>query len=93
MVQAWAKRNVLKVFIILVLVWFLAFTALSTVMYLSSPKQDNTPELIAQCEDAWWVRDEETESCFEDPSNMVSDKELCDEKWWTRYEENQVCIN
>lgn len=92
MTPSWAKKKTLKVVIILVLIWFLLFTALSAVMYLTWPKTDNTPEFIAQCEDAGWVRDEDTQECFEDTSDMVSDEELCNERWGTWYEENEVCI-
>lgn len=86
------KNTIKKWAVIFVLVLFLGFTALSTVMYFTSPKQDNTLELIAQCEDIWWIRDEESLSCLEDDTIIVSDEELCDEKWGTWYEENQVCI-
>jgi hypothetical protein len=87
------KNTIKKWAVIFVLALFLWFTALSTVMYFTSPKQDNTPELIAQCESIWWTRDEESLSCLEDTTTMISDKELCDEKWGTWYAENEVCID
>ncbi len=79
--------------VIFVLVLFLGFTALSAVMYLAWPKQQNNlEEIIAQCEAEGWVRDEERQGCFEDPANMVSPEEECNEKWGTRYAENEVCV-
>ncbi len=87
------KRKVIKIIVILVLVWFLAFTALSAVMYLSTPKQAQIQEMMMECENVWWVRDEEIQQCFEDAETIISPKEECVEIWWTRYEENEVCVN
>lgn len=88
-----AKKWILRVFIILVLVWFLAFTALSAVMYLSWPKENkNIEAMIAQCEDIWWVRDETSQQCLEDPSTMIDSQQACEEQWGTWYAENEVCI-
>ena len=78
--------------VIFVLVLFLWFTALSAIMYLAWPKQDNSAELIAQCEAIEWVRDEETQECFENTDTIVSPEEDCAEKGGTRYAENEVCV-
>ncbi|HKL44369.1 MAG TPA: hypothetical protein VJ892_03760 [Candidatus Absconditabacterales bacterium] len=81
-----------KIATIAVLVFFLAFTALSAVMYLAGPKQDNSAEIIAQCEAAGGIRDQEVQECFENPENMVSAEEECNEIGGTRYPENEVCV-
>jgi hypothetical protein len=88
-----AKKWILRIFIILVLVWFLAFTALSAVMYLSSPKEQvNLEQMQIECEDNWLTRDQELEQCLQEQDIVINSKENCEQEWWTWYAENEVCI-
>ncbi len=89
-----AKKWILRVFVILVLVWFLAFTALSAIMYLSGPKPEiNIEDIKIECENIGWVRDDELEQCFEEQYIIINSQENCEEEWGTWYAENEVCIN
>ena len=76
-----------KVFVILALVGFLLFTALSAVMYLAEPKPEIPVNLaIEECENAGWIWSEENQEC-EEQSVVIDSEQECQEQW-TRYAEN-----
>lgn len=88
------QKKMAKFFAIFVLIGFLSFSALSSVMYFTSPKESaDLEQAIFACEELGWERDESLSDCI-----LVSDSELaetqesCEQKWWTWYDANEVCI-
>ncbi|HRU50087.1 MAG TPA: hypothetical protein P5155_01135 [Candidatus Absconditabacterales bacterium] len=81
-----------KVLVILALVGFLLFTALSAVMYLAEPKPEIPVNLaIEECENAGGTWSEENQEC-EEQAVVIDSEQECQEQGKTRYAENGVCI-
>ena len=95
------KRVIKKWAIIFVLVLFLGFTALSAIMYLASPNQEDL-QAEADCTSNGFERDSESKICSDslswDTEQVVLEdidqntQENCIANSGTRYAENEVCI-
>lgn len=92
-------KIVKKSAIIFVLVLFLGFTALSAIMYLASPNQEDL-QAEANCISNWFERDLENNICSDDLLWAIENSEdintntqtNCLANSGTRYAENEVCI-
>lgn len=98
------KTVIKKWAIIFVLVLFLGFTALSAIMYLASPSQEDL-QAEANCTANGFERDSENKICSDDLSwsveqeqnqieevKNINTQENCIANSGTRYAENKVCI-
>ena len=93
------KTLIKKWSIIFVLVLFLWFTALTAVMYLASPSQEDL-QAEADCTSNGFERDSESKICLdnlwvdviEGQEVILNEEEDCLAKSGTRYAENEVCI-
>lgn len=93
------KTAIKKSSIIIVLVLFLWFTALSAVMYLASPSQKDL-QAEANCTSNGFERNSKDKTCSDslswdlvktDAANQNT-QENCIANSGTRYAENEVCI-
>ncbi len=95
-------KIVKKSAIIFVLVLFLGFTALSAIMYLASPNQEDL-QAEANCVANGFERNSEDKICSDNLSWNLSDEQNiedvntntetnCTANSGTRYAENDVCI-